>query len=152
MFVFVLDIVNFAEFVPNFRLNLKNLCNVFLAIIISEGGKNCVFFSPPQGKVEILAEKLLCTLLQWGVNDFSSRILISKLAVCLSGKRSFLETQIGMMNLKSLTKKYVDTLGQICFILVFFSWYFYVLFWCNFLTLFFEVREPSQIMFAFRGG
>ena len=76
VFVFVLDIVNFAEFVPNFRLNLKNLCNVFLAIIISEGGKNCVFFSPPQGKVEILAEKLLCTLLQWGVNDFSSRILI----------------------------------------------------------------------------
>ena len=117
VFVFVLDIVNFAEFVPNFRLNLKNLCNVFLAIIISEGGKNCVSFSPPQGKVEILAEKLLCTLLQWGVNDFSSRILISKLPVCLSGKQSFLETQIGMMNLKSLTKKYVDILGQICFIL-----------------------------------
>ena len=117
VFVFVLDIVSFAEFVPNFRLNLKNLCNVFLAIIISEGGKNCVSFSPPQGKVEILAEKLLCTLLQWGVNDFSSRILISKLAACLSGKRSFLETQIGMMNLKSLTKKYVDILGQICFIL-----------------------------------
>ena len=113
MFVFVLDIVNFAEFVPNFRLNLKNLCNVFLAIIISEGGKNSVSFSPPQGKVEILAEKLLCTLLQWGVNDFSSRILISKLAVCLSGKRNFLETQIGMMNLKSLTKIYVDILGQI---------------------------------------
>ena len=85
MFVFVLDIVNFAEFVPNFRLNLKNLCNVFLAIIISEGGKNCVSFSPPQGKVEILAEKLLCTLLQWGVNDFSSRILIFKLA----GKGAF---------------------------------------------------------------
>ena len=84
MFVFVLYIVNFAEFVPNFRLNLKNLCNVFLAIIISEGGKNCVFFSPPQGKVEILAEKLLCTLLQWGVNDFSSRILIfiSSLPAC----------------------------------------------------------------------
>ena len=70
VFVFVLNMINFAEFVPNFRLNLKNLCNVFLAIIISEGGKNCVSFSPPQGKVEILAEKLLCTLLQWGDNDF----------------------------------------------------------------------------------
>ena len=107
MFVFVLDIVNFAEFVPNFRLNLKNLCNVFLAIIISEGGKNCVSFSPPQGKVEILAEKLLCTLLQWGVNDFSSCILIFlKLAACLrGGKRSFLETQIGVMKMEVIDKK-----------------------------------------------
>ena len=105
VFVFVLDIVNFAEFVPNFRLNLKNLCNVFLAIIISEGGKNCVSFSPPQGKVEILAEKLLCTLLQWGVNDFSSRILIFlKLAACLRGKRNFLETQIGGMKIEVIEK------------------------------------------------
>ena len=135
VFVFVLDIVNFAEFVPNFRLNLKNLCNVFLAIIISEGGKNCVFFSPPQGKVEILAEKLLCTLLQWGDNDFSSCILIFKLAACLRGKRSLLKCRFAWWKLKSLTKKYVDVLGQICFILVF-SVIFYVNNWCYFLTLF----------------
>ena len=133
VFVFVLDIVNFAEFVPNFRLNLKNLCNVFLAIIISEGGKNCVSFSPPQGKVEILAEKLLCTLLQWGVNDFSSRILIFfKLAACLRGKRNFLETQIGVMKMEVIDKKVCGHFGSdllyTFFLRDFLCYFFYVIF------------------------
>ena len=123
LYVFVLYIVNFAEFVPNFRLNLKNLCNVFLAIIISEGGKNCVFFSPPQGKVEILAEKLLCTLLQWGDNDFSSCILIFKLAACLRGKRSLLKCRFAWWKWSHWQKR-CGHFGSDLLYTCFFMWFF----------------------------